>query len=109
MSNEVNPQIAIVQTLLGDVPEKDDTALIEVYLAKAEEAILNEMYPFGCGENAVVPQRYNMTQCELAVRYILRRGAEGESAHNENGINRTYASVNDSDILSRIMQVVGGK
>lgn len=104
----VSQQVAIVQGLIGDVPEKDNETLIETYLAKAKEAILRQMHPFGFDEEAEVPYQYAMLQCELASRYILRRGAEGETSHNENGINRTYKSVDDSDLLSQVMQIVGG-
>lgn len=99
---------SVVQTLIGDVPESSDTALIGVYLNKAENAILNRMYPFrSWTDRAVIPPQYEYLQCELASRYILRRGAEGETAHNENGINRSFGSTNDEDLLKEVMQVVG--
>ena len=43
-----------------------------------------------------------MLQVKLAVRYFLRRGGEGETRHSENGIDRTYGSVNDEDLLSEV-------
>lgn len=98
-------KIQTVQTLIGDVPEANNTALIGVYLADAEDAILNRMYPFK-RPDAVSIDKYERLQCKLAARYILRRGAEGETAHNENGINRTYKSVNDEDLLCEVMQVI---
>ena len=57
------------------------------------------------------PAQFEMEQCELAVRYFARRGAYGEVAHNENGINRAWASEDDLDIMKRIpplAKVVGG-
>lgn len=98
----------IVITLIGDVPEASQPSLLDVYLADAQSSILNRMYPFGYASTVEVPAQYEMLQCKLAARYILRRGAEGEKAHNENGINRTYESVNDEDLLMEVMQVVGG-
>ena len=103
-------KIATVKTLTNESDLTD--AFVTTYLTKAESAIRNRMYPFGLplqnGQEItfVVPAKYEMLQCELACRYILRRGAEGEEVHNENGINRTYGSVNDSDLLSEIMQVI---
>ena len=87
--------------------ETDDTA-ISAFLNKAKAAILNEMYRAWSEwpENADVPPRYEIAQCELAVRYLNRRGGEGESAHSENGINRTYDSPDDADILRRITPLV---
>ena len=96
----------IVATLLGDIDEAQNNALLDVYLADAENAILNRMHPFARMETDTIPPMYEMLQCKLATRYILRRGGEGEISHNENGINRTYGSVNDEDLLSEVMQVI---
>lgn len=104
MTNE--EKIAMVQTLV-DNDSDATTALVNVYLNLAKSAILNRMYPFNMPESADVPSKYEVLQCQLASRYFLRRGAEGEASHNENGINRVYGSVNDEDILREVMQVVG--
>lgn len=87
--------------------ETDETA-ISAFLNKAESAILNEMYRVWSAwpENASVPARYEIAQCELAVRYLNRRGGEAEIGHSENGINRTYDSPDDADILRRITPIV---
>lgn len=105
-------KITTVKTLANEPNLTDD--FVTVYLNKAESAIRNRMYPFDLpidkttGEPITfsVPQKYEMLQCELAVRYILRRGGEGEIRHDENGIGRTYGSVNDDDLLMEVMQVI---
>ena len=99
-----NEKIATVKALANDEELTED--LISVYLKKAESAIFNRMFPFKEMMNFEVPVKYESIQCELACRYILRRGAEGEVTHKENGIDRTYGSVNDSDLLSEVMQVL---
>lgn len=86
-----------VSVLLGDDAPMD--AVIYVYLDSAENAILNRIYPFGVPDGAQLPAKYELLQCDLAVRYISRRGAEGQISHNENGINRSYATVDDDDLL----------
>lgn len=96
----------MLATRLGDIDEAKNLALLDSYLADAKTSILNRMYPFGWGEEDDVPTQYDTLQIKLAERYILRRGAEGEKAHNENGISRTYGSVNDEDLLSEVMQVI---
>lgn len=96
-----NDKIKTVQTLIGDCDEAT-TDTIAVYLKLAESAILKRLYPFGAASN-ILPQQYEMDQCELAVRFFNRRGAEGETSHSENSITRTYGTVNDEDILSRIV------
>ena len=86
--------------------ETDETA-ISAFLSKAKSAILNEMYRVWSAwpENASVPARYEIAQCELAVRYLYRRGSEAEISHNENGISRAYDSPDDADILRRITPI----
>lgn len=95
-------KILSVQTLVENDEAATD-ALISVYLSNAKSAILRRLYPFGIPEGADVPDIYEYSQVELASRYFLRRGAQGEVVHNENGVNRTYGSANDEDILREIM------
>lgn len=98
-------KITRVQTLVGADEEATD-ALIAVYLDDAKSAILNRRYPFGIPDTADdVPAMYESLQCRLAARYFLRRGAEGEISHNEDGVNRTYGSVNDEDLLMSVIQI----
>lgn len=97
-------KIANIKTLLDNDPQATDS-LITVFLDFAEQTILNRMYPFGIPDDIDLPMRYDTYQMQLAQRYFLRRGAEGEIVHNENGVNRTYESVDDEDILKNIIQV----
>ena len=104
-------KITMVKTLVNDSTLTDD--FVTVYLTKAESAIRNRMYPFnlpigndGQPITFVVPAKYEVLQCELACEYILKRGAEGETAHNENGINRTYDSATSESLLREVMQVI---
>lgn len=111
MTNE--QKIARVKALLGNDDEAT-TELVEIYLDEAKSSIMHRLYPFKIPTMTVegeivemdMPSRYDILQCKLAVRYFLRRGAEGEKNHNENGINRTYGSVNDEDLLCEVMQIV---
>lgn len=94
-----------VQTLIG-ADETATSALVGVYLDEAKSAILNRRYPFGIPYGVTdVPSEYESLQCRLAQRYFLRRGAEGEQIHNEDGVNRRYASVNDEDLLCEVIQI----
>jgi len=98
-------KITRVKTLLDNDTTATDS-LVTVFLAEARDTILNRMYPFGIPTEVTdVPTRYDTFECSLAQRYFLRRGAEGEIVHNENGVNRTYDSVSDEDILRNIIQV----
>ena len=105
-------KITMVKTLVNDSTLTDD--FVTVYLTKAESAIRNRMYPFNLPLDKTteqpitfsVPAKYEVLQCELACEYILKRGAEGEITHNENGINRTYDSANSEKLLMEVMQVI---
>ena len=95
-------KITMAQTLIGDEAATD--ALVSVYLFDAKSASMRRRYPFGTPANVTdeVEPKYEMLQVKLAVRYFLRRGGEGESRHSENGIDRTYGSVNDEDLLMEV-------
>lgn len=85
-----------------------DTAVDEVLedtLKAAETLILNRMYPFGYVDGTQVPPRYEWLQIQLAVELFNRRGAEGQSSHNENGTTRTWAE--SSRLLKRIVPHCG--
>ena len=92
--------ILTVKTLVGNDAEATDT-VVSLYLSVALNKMVARLYPFD-STKTTIPEVYQMTQCELASRLFLRRGGEGEKAHNENGINRTYGSVDDEDILARL-------
>ena len=97
--------IAIVQTYAENDPAATD-ALVGLYLDDAKAAILRRLYPFGDISEQTIPAIYEMLWCKLAYRYFLRRGAEGEYIHDENGINRHYSSPNDEDLLKEVTPYV---
>ena len=76
--------------------ETDDNILL-TFLDLAAEKILTRCYPYQ-NDKTVVPAKYRSTQLEVAAYLLNKRGAEGETSHNENGLNRSYesASVPDS-------------
>lgn len=95
-------KIAMVKALVQNDPEATDTT-VPVYLHLALAKMLERLWPYDSTKaEDDVPARYDTIQCELAARLFLRRGGEGEKSHEENGVNRTYGSVGDEDILSRL-------
>lgn len=97
-------KIQMIQQLITDVSVT--TQMIESYLALAADRILNRVWPFG-GAPAQWPSQYDLVQVQLAIRMIARIGGEGEIAHSENGVSRTYGSVDDDDLLSQLVPYVG--
>jgi hypothetical protein len=79
-------KIQVVKTMIGS---DDDDLVLLTYLNIAGSKILSRAYPY---DNTVteVPARYELLQCEIAAYLLNKRGAEGQTAHSENGINRTY-------------------
>ena len=70
--------------------ETDDSVLL-TFLDLAAEKVLARCYPYH-PDKQTVPARYQNTQLEIAVYLLNKRGAEGETTHNENGINRSFES-----------------
>ena len=95
-------KIAMVQTLVEN--DADATAqVVPVYLTLACNAMLERLFPYDSDKDSGdLPVRYDVLQCELAARYFLRRGGQGEINHEENGVNRQYGTVDDDDILKRL-------
>lgn len=93
-------KITRVKTLLGNEVEVDDATVTE-YLSMASEDILETRYPWGVPDDPDI-ERYDGVQCVLAARYLVRKGGLGELMHNENGINRTWYSSDDREILAKI-------
>jgi len=95
-------KITMVQTLVENDAEAT-AEVVPVYLTLALNAMIERLFPYDSAKTAVdVPSRYDTIQCELAARYFLRRGGQGEINHEENGVNRQYGTVDDEDILKRL-------
>lgn len=96
-------QISMLKITAGET----DVVMLSAYLDLAGEKICNKCYPFSNKRD--VPERYHALQVEIACYLLNKRGAEGETAHSENGISRSYesASVPDS-MLKNIIPFVSG-
>lgn len=89
-------------------PDTADTELLSVLIEQAEGIVLNRRYPFGIPEDATVPTAYEHIQLQIAVELFSKMGAEGQTAHSENGIGRTYEAADVSpSLLKRIIPICG--
>lgn len=97
-------QVADQMSIVVDLTGETDSDRITRYLNLAGAAILNRLYSAYTEppEGAEVPEKYQMLQCQLAVRYIARRGGYGEISHSEGGVSRSWASPDDADLLNQV-------
>lgn len=99
-------KIARLEVLIS--PDTASTELMTHLLEQAEGIVMNRRYPFGPPEGAIMPSAYEHIQLQIAVELYSKMGAEGQTAHNENGVNRTYESSDVSpSLLKRIVPVAG--
>lgn len=82
---DLSEMLEKLQTITGE----QDEDVLKVYLDIAGDVILRRLYPYGT-EITQVPSPYEVRQIEIASYLLNKRGAEGETAHSENGTNRTY-------------------
>ena len=99
-------KIAMLKEMLNpDVPTDSELSTL---LTITELAILNRRYPQGYTSNTEVPSRYVGIQLQCCVALYNKKGVEGQTAHNENGISRTYDSGDIPDnLLKKIMPMCG--
>ena len=82
------------------ITEKVSDVELEDILESAKAVILSRRFPFG-EQPTELESKYNDLQIRIATEMFNKRGAEGETAHSENGINRTYSSASVSEELLR--------
>ena len=101
MAMSETDKIARVKSLVGNDASATNE-IVSALLAQAADAILTVMYPLVDDADTTIPAKYSSLQCELAARYFARMGANGEVTHNENGINRSWGSPDDADLLRKV-------
>lgn len=95
-------KLSTLQTLLGDGGETPTTSTLTAYLTISAQEIINWKYHLvgGVPDDVVsVPSAEEMKQLYAVVAGYTHAGAEGQSAHSENGISRTFRY---SDMLDYI-------
>ena len=99
-------KLQTLKTLIGEDDSEDDQLL--TLLSLAECKILERLYPYDHSKETL-PTRYVGKQIEIAVYLYNKQGAEGQTAHSENGISRTYESADVPESMLRgIAPFVGG-
>jgi hypothetical protein len=96
---DISLKLEQLKSLLG-ISGTDEDALLLTLLSISAQKILDRVYPYDSTVTEV-PNRYAIKQVEIAVYLYNKRGAEGQTAHNENGISRTYESADVPESLMR--------
>lgn len=81
------------------LPDASDAEL-SAALDDAEDAILLRRFPFSEAPE-MLEDKYLGLQIRIAVVLYNKIGAEGEKAHNELGVNRTYEPL--SELLKEVV------
>ena len=80
----------------------DTDEVLSTYLMLAGKKIIARAFPYDETVTAV-PAKYEALQCEIAAYMLNKRGAEGQTAHTENGISRAYEN---ADVPSSMLKIV---
>lgn len=89
-------------------PDTATDDLLHYLLEQSEGIVLNRRYPFGAPEGATLSPFLEQIQIRVAVELFSKMGAEGQTAHNENGVSRTYEAADVSpSLLRQIVPVCG--
>lgn len=101
-------KLTLTCALLGLDPDsaddKADVSLVETaYLPLAKHYVLVTRHPFSeDADEEGWETRYDHLHCEIAAAMFSRRGSEGETRHDENGVDRKWDT--DSTVPKSLAQ-----
>lgn len=88
--------------MVTTMTDEKDNGILSVYLTLAKDTVLKRAYPFGDYPEEF-PEKYDVIQVKIASYLLNKRGAEGETSHNENGVSRSYE---DGDIPPSLLREI---
>lgn len=92
--------------ILLDITDDKKDVLLLTYLDLAQSKLLDRLFPYDSEKD--LPERYELKQVEIAMYLYNKRGAEGETSHNENGVSRTYESADvPESMMNGVVPFVG--
>lgn len=94
----ITEKVEMVMALLGETGSALEEK-IEVYLKAAAKEIIAWRYSYTGNSVEEVPEEYEMTQIHAVIAGYTLSGAENQTLHSENGVQRTFKY---SDMLSYI-------
>lgn len=97
-------KLIVLKTIVGG---SDSDEVLSTYLKIAGMKIIVKAFPYN-NTISEVPDKYSLLQCEIAAYLLNKRGAEGETYHSENGINRSYENADvPESMLTGVVPMVG--
>lgn len=81
--------------------EESDEKTVLAYFNLAKGKVLAQAFPYKNVDE--LPSRYEGITIEITVYMLNKRGAEGETRHSENGIDRTF---DDADIPASLLRKI---
>lgn len=105
IQTHVNKMRRILRVTKEDVTD----LMLQDELEFAISTINNRRAYYPTPEMPVVESKYENLMIEMAIHSFSKRGAEGELAHAENGISRTYDTGNiyPNSLLNQIIPRLG--
>ena len=101
-------KLTLLRVMVGQPNEGEwSDEVLTSYLGIAGRKIINRAYPYD-DTITEVPRRYGYLQCDIAAYLLNKRGAEGQTAHSENGVSRSYESADvPESMLKEVVPHVG--
>lgn len=94
----------ILKRLKLRIPEESNDELLFDILESAKNMIMLKRFPFIDKTPLELENKYIELQLQIAVRMYNKIGAEGETAHTESGVSRSYGSSAEyEDLLARVI------
>lgn len=86
------------------IPDENNDELLFDILDSAKNLIMLKRFPFADEIPSELESKYTELQLQIAVRMYNKIGAEGETAHTESGVSRSYGSSAEyEDLLARVI------
>ena len=94
--------------LVKSMTEENDENVIDAFLAMAGDTVYKLADPFRRYSKTDVLAEYGGVQARAAAYFLNKRGAEGQTGHSENGINRSYEKADLPESLLREITPICG-
>ncbi len=95
-------KIKALKIIVGNEQTSYSDDMLSTYLSIAGSKVIGRAYPYR-DDVTEVPVKYEHIQIEIAAYLLNKRGAEGQTAHSENGISRSYEN---ADVPASMLKAI---